>query len=192
MIVADGSAYTDNSSYPPIPFGAGQVAMYVHSSAAFPYNDRNAAGRFQWIAAPLPHPEGRKGGILFQGTNIGIFSRPHPPEARRAAWRFLKFITNTRNAARWSITTGYVAIRRSSAETPEMQALLRDHPNYIVPISLIPEATFDPRPPYWDQMRPQIATYVIEAMNGRRTAQEALEIIREKLQEIIDYEVTEE
>ena len=66
-------------------------------------------------------------------------------------------MTNTRNAARWSMRTGYVAIRRSSTETPDMQTFLQDHPNYRVPISLIPQATFDPRPHYWDQMRPEIA-----------------------------------
>ncbi|MBN1868550.1 ABC transporter substrate-binding protein [Candidatus Sumerlaeota bacterium] len=188
MVATDRTAYFD-SSYPAIPFGSGQVAMYIHSSAAFPFNDRNARGKFQWIAAPVPHPEGRRGGILFQGTNIGIFARPHPPQVREAAWRFLKFMTDTENAARWSIDTGYVAIRRSSTETPEMREFLEKNPNYRVPISLIPEATFDPRPHYWDQMRLQIQTYAIEAINGKRTPDEALRLIDEKLQEIIDYEM---
>jgi multiple sugar transport system substrate-binding protein len=188
MIVEDQTAYTDNTSYPAIPFGAGKVAMYIHSSAAFPFNDTATRGKFTWIACPLPHPEGREGGILFQGTNIGIFARNHSPEERRAAWRFLKFITNTKNAARWSIDTGYVAVRKSSVETPEMQAFLKEHPNYRVPIALVPQATFDPRPSYWDEMRPQIATFALEAMNGQRSPADAIQVITRTLRQIIAYE----
>jgi multiple sugar transport system substrate-binding protein len=193
MVASDRTAYFD-STYPAVPFGSGQVAMYIHSSAAFPFNDRNARGKFQWIAAPVPYPQGErgqpghKGGILFQGTNIGLFARNHSAKEREAAWRFLKFMTNTENAARWSIDTGYVAIRKSSTETSEMKEFLEKNPNYRVPIALIPEATFDPRPYYWDQMRFQIQSYSIEAINGKRAPQEALALIDEKLQEIIDYE----
>ena len=188
MIQDDRSMYIDSTSYPAIPFGSGKVAMYIFSSAAFPFNDTTTGGKFQWIAAPLPHPAGCEGGILFQGTNIGIFGRGHSPEQRRAAWRFLKFITNTENAARWSIATGYVAVRKSSIETPEMKKFLAAHPNYNVPIKLIPQAVFDPRPSYWDEMRPQIASYAIEAMNGQRTPEESLAIIAKTLRGIIAYE----
>lgn len=187
MIVDERIAYTD-SVYPAIPFGSQQVAMYIHTTAAFWANDQAAAGKFQWIAAPLPHPEGRKGGVLFQGTNIGIFSRPHPPEVRRAAWKFLKFITNTENTARWSRATGYVVVRKSATELPEMRRFYAERPNYRVPISVIPEATFDPRPHYWDQMRPQIGTYALEAMNGDRPVDEALRLMTEKLRGIVEYE----
>jgi len=188
IFTTDGSAYLENTNYPAIPFGSGKIAMYVHSSAAFPFNDLAARGKFQWIAAPLPHPEGVDGPTLFQGTNIGIFAGPHSPEVRRAAWRFLKFITNTRNAARWSIATGYVAIRKSSIETPEMRAFLAEHPNYRVPISLIPRATFDPRPSYWDQMRPEITSRVLDAVNGRESPAQALKDVQQNLEEIIAYE----
>ena len=187
MSVEDGSAYVD-SGYPSTPFGAGQVAMFVHSSAAFAFNDQAVRGKFQWAAAPVPYPEGRKGGVLFQGTNIGIFARPHPPEVRRAAWKFLRFITSTRNAARWSIATGYVPVRKSCLDLPEMKDFLDRNPNYRVPIDLIPEATFDPRPDYWDQMRPQIETYALDAINGRLAPEEAMKRIEEKLREIIAYE----
>jgi multiple sugar transport system substrate-binding protein len=187
MSVEDGSAYVD-SGYPSTPFGAGQVAMFVHSSASFAFNDQAVRGKFQWVAAPIPHPEGRKGGVLFQGTNIGIFERPHSPEVRLAAWKFLKFVTNTRNAARWSIATGYVPVRRSCLDLPEMKDFLEKNPNYRVPIDLIPEATFDPRPDYWDQMRPQIETNALDTINGRLTPEEAMARIAQKLREIIAYE----
>ncbi|NQU44477.1 extracellular solute-binding protein, partial [bacterium] len=187
-MVSDGSAYID-TTYPAIPFGSEQVAMYIHSSAAIPFNERNIRGKFEWSAAPVPYPPGHEGGILFQGTNIGIFSRPHSPKVRRAAWRFLKFITNTRNAARWSIATGYVPVRRSSVDLPEMREFLAEHPNNKVPIDLILQAVFDPKPHYWDQMRSQIESYALEAINGQRPPKEALQIMSEKLREIIEYEV---
>ena len=188
MVNDERIAYTE-SVYPAIPFGSQQVAMYVHTCAAFSFNDKAAGGRFKWIAAPLPHPKGRKDGVLFQGTNIGIFSRPHPPEVRRAAWKFLKFITNAKNTARWSMKTGYVVVRKSAVDLPEMQAFMQDHPQYRVPISVIPEATFDPRPHYWEQMRPQIQTFALEAINGLRTPEDALRVMTEKLDEVIEYEV---
>jgi multiple sugar transport system substrate-binding protein len=191
MVVDDRTAYTDNA-YPAIPFGAGQVAMFVHSSAAFPWNDKNTQGKFTWIAAPIPSLPGHKGGTLFQGTNIGIFARPHSEKVREAAWRFLKYIANPLNAARWSIDTGYVPIRKSAVETPLFRKFLETHPNYRVPISLIPDATFDPKPYYWDPMRTQIATYALDAINGRKTPDEALKTITRNLQDIIDYEIPPE
>ena len=189
MVNVDKSAYTEGASYPALPFGSGKVAMYVHSSAAFSFNDENTRGKFEWIAAPLPHPQGRQGGILFQGTNIGIFKSDHTPKERLAAWRFLKYITSPKNTARWSIATGYVVVRKSGADVPEMKEFLSEHPNYWVPIRCIPEATFDPRPPYWDQMRPEVATYSMQAINGQLAPVKAMEIMDEKLKEILEYEI---
>ncbi|MCH8333902.1 ABC transporter substrate-binding protein, partial [Candidatus Sumerlaeota bacterium] len=117
LIHRDRAAFAD-TNYPAGTFGTGLVGMYIYSSAAFPFNDRFVAGKFEWRAAPVPSPQGfpsEKRRTLFQGTNIGIFKN-HPREMRDAAWDFLKFILEPERVAAWSMQTGYVPVRRSALD----------------------------------------------------------------------------
>ncbi|MGH2369869.1 MAG: extracellular solute-binding protein, partial [Chloroflexota bacterium] len=90
----------------------------VRNNATFKYNvafvPRNVRHR-----APL--------GGAFMVMMMGL-----EPEKRKAAWDFLKWLTNAENLAQWSRFTGYFAPRKSSYDLPEMQAFTSEHPDAMV------------------------------------------------------------
>ena len=49
-----------------------------------------------------------------------------------AAWEFLKFLDSTGNDAAWAIATGYMPIRKSSANSSEMQQYWQANPEFKV------------------------------------------------------------
>ncbi len=174
----DRSGYVE-TSYLNTPFGSGKIAMYVGSTASLPYNESAVGGRFNWRAYPLPEPEGEKGAVLAQGTNVGIFAN-HSPEVQRAAWQFLKFMTNTENTVKWAIDTGYLPVRYSALESETMQDYLRQNVNYSNALSQVDRARFEPKVIYWESCRLALTREVESALNGRKKPEEALEDALEK------------
>ncbi|MFH0792897.1 MAG: ABC transporter substrate-binding protein [bacterium] len=156
------------------PFGSEKIAMYTGSTAAFPFNDKAVGNKFTWRAAPMPHATGKKGRTLFQGTNVGMFAGKSEAE-QRAGWKFIKFLTNTENSAKWAIATGYLPIRYSAIKTDVFQKYMASNPNYKVAVDLIDNAVFEPRQAYWETMRQEINREVESALNGRKSPAEALQ-----------------
>jgi len=167
-------------------FGGERIAMYVSSTASMPYTEKSVAGKFQWDTAPIPYPAGREkvARTVFQGTNIGIFKN-HPPEKIKAAWRFVAFLTNTESATTWSVGTGYLPIRYSVLETPDMKEYLKKNHRYKAPIALLDNGIFEPRVLTWEPMRSVITDYFEAALNGRRNPEETLARMKEKCESII-------
>lgn len=50
------------------------------------------------------------------------------PEEEAAAWEFMKFMTETEQAVKSSIKTGYLVSRKSAGETEEMKAYFEENP----------------------------------------------------------------
>jgi len=176
LIHRDGAARLE-AAYPASVFGTGLVGMFIYSSAAFPFNDRFAAGRFQWRAAPTPRPEAgspEARRTLFQGMNVGIFA-DREPEERAVAWDFLKFILEPDRAARWAIRTGYCPVRRSAVAQPAYRAFLDEHPAYAVPVGEVPSAQFEPKPDFWEAWRTDVGDEVVAALEGLKRPEEALQ-----------------
>lgn len=167
------SAYVE-SDYLNTAFGAQRIAMYVGSTASFPYNEQAVAGRFTWRAYPLPTPKGVEGRALCQGTNVGIFAN-HPREIQRAAWTFLRVMTNTENTVKWSMDTGYLPVRYSALEHPRMKKYLEDNVNFRNALSQIDRGLFEPKEIYWESVRLALARETESALMGRKTPRQALD-----------------
>lgn len=175
LLAEDGGAILDET-YPANLFAAGNVGMYIYSSAAFPFNDRFIAGKFPWGTSSVPAPSieaepQRK--TLFQGMNVGILM-DHPPEVRAAAWKFLRFMLEPEQAARWSMLTAYCPVRRSAEARPEMQKYLHDHPNYAAAFAEADHAGFEPKEDFWEAWRPDLNAEIVSALQGVRTPKSAL------------------
>lgn len=102
------------------------------------------------------------------------------------AWRFLKFLTDTPIATNWAIESGYLPVRYSCIERPEMKVFLEKNPNYKVVLSQIDYGIFEPREPYWELIRNEITDQVEAVLNGRRPVKEALEKALRKSKLIMD------
>jgi multiple sugar transport system substrate-binding protein len=186
LVYKDKTAYIE-PDYLSTAFGSGRIAMFVGSTASLPYNEKAVAGKFEWDTAPIPFPEGKENisRTLFQGTNVGIF-RNHSKQKLEAAWRFMRFLTNTESSTTWSIGTGYLPIRYSVLKTERMQKLLEENPTYKAPVSLLDNAQFEPRLLIWEPMRTVITDHIEAALNGRRTPEETIESMKTECEKIID------
>ena len=81
--------------------------------------------RFPFGVAMLP--AGRQPGSPTGGGNFYI-SRKATRAQGEVAFRFIRWVTAPERAARWSIDTGYVAVRPDAYDTPAMRAYVADFP----------------------------------------------------------------
>ncbi len=73
-------------------------------------------------------PQGPAGpGCPTGGTGVAIASA-RSPEQQLAAGMFLKFLTDTAQTAHFSVGTGYMPVRTSAIESPDMAAVFAETP----------------------------------------------------------------
>lgn len=170
-----------STEYMDAAFGNQQIAMFIYSSASFPYNAKSVAGRFKWTVAPIPGG-GEGARYVMQGTNVGIFAN-RPEAERAAAWKFLKFITSTDNAAFWETKTGYMPIRYSVLETAAMQDYLAQNPAYAEAASwvLSNRGRQEPQLREWDGIRQEIGVMVDRVLNKGDEPAKELEALQQRV-----------
>ena len=109
-------------------------AMTVDSSGALGTISQvlasGEAGGVKVGVGPMPGPQG-KGGVLVGGAALYI-SRKSSAVQQSAAWDLAKFLTTSQNQAQFAAETGYVPIRKSSADTQVMKDLWAREPGYKV------------------------------------------------------------
>lgn len=111
----------------PKAFFEGQTAMMWTSTGNLT-NVRNNA-QFEFGVAMLPAKESR--GAPTGGGNFYLF-KGGSGEETKAAFDFIKWISQPAQAAKWSIATGYVAPSPSTWESDEMKAYVADFPPALV------------------------------------------------------------
>lgn len=168
------------------PFGNRQIAMYVYSSASFPFNAKSVAGRFKADVVPVPHPEGKQPRYLMQGTNVGIYKN-RPEAERNAAWKLVRFLTSTKNAVYWATHTGYMPIRYSVMKDPEMQAYVAANPRYALASSLVlaGEGRQEPTLAAWGGIRNELNAMVDRVLNQGADPKEALAATKAKAEALL-------
>jgi len=116
----------NNWATTPNDFAAGNVAMIYYTTGGLGFIRNNA--KFEFGTAFLP--KGQRFGTPTGGGNFYLF-KATPPDRRKAAWEFTKWMTSTEMLARWSIDSGYVAPRKSSWETPLMKDYVGKYPQAL-------------------------------------------------------------
>ena len=159
----------------PTQFLAGEVAMIYHTTGNLTNIKNNAD--FDFGVAFLP--AGRQWGAPTGGGNFYI-TKGISEERQQAAWKYIKFMCSTENAAQWSIDTGYVATRESCYETETLKAYYESFPQALVAYEQLPYA------------QPELTTYnaaemwrilndnIQAAVTGEMTAAEALAAAQEQ------------
>lgn len=105
-------------------FLAGRVAMIWTSTAFLKYLEQNA--RFPVLAAPLPR--GKVWAVPTGGTHWVVLKDAPKPE-KEAAFRFLVFMHETRQAIDWATRTGYIPVTRSAIAELDAKGHYARHPN---------------------------------------------------------------
>lgn len=104
-------------------FMAGSTAMLYHSTGSL--TNLRKSSPFEVGVAFMPK---KKQWGAAQGGGPIMIAKKQSDAKKQAAWIFARWMTNTENQAAWSRATGYLAVRKSSWEQPEMQAYLKEVP----------------------------------------------------------------
>jgi len=114
--------------------GNGNFGMTIDTSAALGTIQQLLAGgqypNVELGVASMPGPKG-KGGVLV-GGGANYIVKKSSPEKQAAAWQYAKFLNDPDTQAEWSIATGYVPIRQSSANKPQVQQYWAANPGFKV------------------------------------------------------------
>lgn len=177
-IMADGIVqWTDL----PTQFLAGEVAMIYHTTGNLANISKNA--EFEFGTAFLP---GNKRMAAPTGGGNFYISAGLPQERVDAAWKFIKFATETERAAQWSLDTGYVATRQSCFETDMMKNYYEELPQAKVAYEQIsvskPELTTYNAAEMWRILNDNIQAAVV----GDATAEEALANAQEEADAVLE------
>jgi sn-glycerol 3-phosphate transport system substrate-binding protein len=62
-----------------------------------------------------------------------------PAEKQAAAMKYIAFATNPENAGVWSRSTGYMPVRISTKQTPEMISFFEERPNFKTAVDQLPK-----------------------------------------------------
>jgi sn-glycerol 3-phosphate transport system substrate-binding protein len=106
-------------------FIAGNVSMLYNSTGSLGHIERSADFEVGTGFLPMYKREV----VIEGGGNFFIFNTDERRQA--AAWEFVTWMTNAENAARWSIESGYVAVREDAYDLPVYIEHVENHPNAI-------------------------------------------------------------
>ena len=164
----------------PTQFLAGEVAMIYHTTGNMANINDNA--EFEFGTAFLP---GHKRVAAPTGGGNFYISSGLSEDRVQAAWKFIKFATETERAAQWSLDTGYVATRESCFETDLIKNYYEELPQAKVAYDQIPysgpELTTYNAAEIWRVLNDNIQAAVV----GDATPQEALTAVQEQATEIL-------
>jgi sn-glycerol 3-phosphate transport system substrate-binding protein len=140
-LVTSGDAKTNPSSGPDefdnlLGIGSGKYGMTIDSSADLgTVTQVLGSGQYAGVKlgiGPFPvYSSSVKGGIEPGGSGVYI-SNKVPAIDQAAAWQYLSYICNTQSQATWAAGTGYIPVRKSSAQTATVQHLWATSPGYKV------------------------------------------------------------
>jgi sn-glycerol 3-phosphate transport system substrate-binding protein len=146
-----------------------KAAMIYTTTGNMTFIRQNA--QFNWNAAFMP--AGKQYGSPTGGGSMYIFKTT--PEREQAAWTFVTWMTDPAQAARWSIGTGYVPIRKTELSTPAFAAYMQQLPQALTATLQLRVAGEQMSIHDVDRVGTILLTAVQEAQSGKRTAQAALD-----------------
>jgi sn-glycerol 3-phosphate transport system substrate-binding protein len=122
----------------PQEFVAGRTAIVWHSTGSQAFMRQNV--KFRWGLGRIP--KNTQFGPPSGGANMLMYSSD--PARQKAAWTFMGWMSDAPQAARWSVASGYLATNIASWDLPEMQALLKEHPEVAVTKAQLTDAKAEP------------------------------------------------
>jgi multiple sugar transport system substrate-binding protein len=152
-------------------FGSQLCAFTMNSSAGRVAMEERIKETFNWDVSVIPHAEGVKPVTVMYGPNICVFKST--PEVESAAWRFIKYFVSPSVTARWARETGYLPVRKSAVELPEMAEFYRKNPRARHVYEALEHARGEPNLLGWQEVRAELektASKVVGAGTSPATA----------------------
>jgi len=147
-----------------------KAAMIYTTTGNMTFIRTNA--KFGWNAAFMP--AGKQYGAPTGGGSFYIFDKV-PRDRQAAAWTFIRWMTEPQQAARWSIGTGYVPIRKTELSAPAFKAYMQQVPQALTATLQLRVAGEQMTIHDVDQIGLMLVNAVQAAQSGRLSAQAALD-----------------
>jgi sn-glycerol 3-phosphate transport system substrate-binding protein len=116
--------------------GKGDAAMAIGTSAALgTIYDIQAAGQFTDVGigvGPLPGSDADDGGVQVGGGSIWLVGKGKSDVEKAATWDYVKWLDEPEQQAVWHQKTGYIPIRKSAIDLPQVADLWKSKPTYKV------------------------------------------------------------
>ena len=120
------------------------------------------------------------------GGTFFVIARDAPPAQKEAGWAFIKWMTEPAQTISLSKATGYMPIRTSAVNSPEMQAFYKQNPNYKTAIDQLRTAQRFPYTPALIEIQREVIQPNLEAaVLGIKTAAEIMQAAEAKANEIL-------
>ncbi len=172
MLVTEKTArLAGEDSYISTPFGRGDVAMFIGSSAGVSYVDSAVKGKFKWSTAVLPM--GVNAASPFQGTNIVLF-KSATAEEKVAAWDFSKFLASDKETDEWAEKTGYVPVRESALKSAEWKSYIDKNPSQKAAEEQFNSGFSDPHLNGYTKLRTDVSTVFNDVLIGKKSVSDGL------------------
>jgi sn-glycerol 3-phosphate transport system substrate-binding protein len=107
-----------------LAIASGRASMTIATSAAlrsvFNVLEAGGAPGVELGVGPMPAPQSPGGGVVVGGASLWIV-KARPEAEQEAAWKFIKFLVEPAQQARWYAGSGYFPIRRDAFDEPAAQ-----------------------------------------------------------------------
>ena len=156
-------------------FAHDEAAFFFRSSSHKPYTQMLMAARpNDWGMAMIPQSDPSNPKTVLYGPNICVFSTTE--EQQRIAWGFVKHFTSRDVCVRWSLASGYVPIRKSAAEHPEIQKYWGQWPYNRAAFDCLQYAKAEPNLAGWQEVRSLVeraeSAVLSKMKSGKQAAQD--------------------
>ncbi len=130
--VQDGWASTSEDHV--VDFQTGLFAAIMTSTGSMGGIRENA--KFDWGTAFIPEKE--TFGCCTGGSGLSVLAGAEDAK-KEAAFKFIEFATSPESTAFWSQRTGYMPVRKSAIESPEMQKFFDENPQAKTAVEQLPK-----------------------------------------------------
>jgi ABC-type glycerol-3-phosphate transport system substrate-binding protein len=167
------------------PFAQGKVAFAVSTSVSRPFIEQAMPKDHTFKVGMAPLPAGPKGAAtdLF-GNNLVIFAKT-PSDHQRAAWLFMKWLTDIDQTVAWSLASGYMPLRVSAQNAPDFKAAAQQDDRVLVAINALKDAHGIPGSPDWQKIQPVLNDMVTSALLGKASPKDAIAAAEKKVNDIL-------
>lgn len=157
-----------------------QVGMIFTSTGDLKTLKDNA--KFEVGAAFLP--ANKNYGVPTGGANLVMLAKSSDEE-KKAAWEFMKWMTDTPQTIPWSLETGYMPVTKAAVESEEMKKAYEKDPNFQVAVKQLEYGNPRPMVPGYKELQEVIMTEIQRAVLGQATPEEAIDKAVEKGQKLL-------
>lgn len=161
-------------------FAAGQIAMTLDSTASLRGIVSSAEGKFEVGTGFLPKPANAKdGGVIVGGASLYILNNK-PESEQQAAWEFIKYLTDAKQQAWWSVNTGYFPITKKAYDEQQLKDNMTKYPQFKTAVDQLHKtkankATQGAVMGVFPEARQLTESAIEEAMNGKKSPKDALD-----------------